>query len=104
MMGCGDENMPPNMDLLKQAGQGQNVGTGMSQEMMMMGCGDENMPPNMDLLKQAGQGQNFISGDRMEALLSGFNENSNGPGGFGTSSFKPGYGAEPYETSMDGVS
>merc|ERR1712071_621551 len=23
MMGCGDENMPPNMDLLKQAGQGQ---------------------------------------------------------------------------------
>jgi len=83
---------------------GQNVGTGMSQEMMMMGCGDENMPPNMDLLKQAGQGQNFISGDRMEALLSGFNENSNGPGGFGTSSFKPGYGAEPYETSMDGVS
>lgn len=82
---------------------GANVGHGMTHEQMMM-CGDENMPPNAELLKQAGQGQSFISGDRMEALLSGFNENSNGPGAFGTSSYKQGYGAEPYETSMDGIS
>jgi len=82
---------------------GSNVGTGISQEMMMMGCGDENMPPNMELMKQAAQGQSFISGDRMEALMNGFNENSNGPGAFGTSSSKPGYGIETYETSMDGM-
>merc|ERR1719219_3276334 len=83
---------------------GSAHGTGMSTDQMMM-CGDENMPPNLDLLKQAGQGQSFISGDRMEALLNGYNENSNGPGAFGTSSFKPGYGNEPYqqETSMDGI-
>lgn len=81
---------------------GGNIGAGMSHEQMMMG-GDENCPPNLDMLKQAGTGQTFIGQDRMEALLSGYSENSNGPGAFGSSSSKAGYGTEPYETSMDGV-
>lgn len=83
--------------------QGGKVGTGMSNEQLMIGV-DENAPPTTDMMKQGMQGQNFIGQNRMEALLSGFNENSNGPGAFGTSSFKPGYGNEPYETSMDGLS
>jgi len=82
---------------------GANVGMGLTHDQIMMG-GDENMPPNLELLKQAGQGQSFINGDRMEALMSGWNENSNGPGAFGSSSCKPGYGNETFvrnETSMD---
>jgi len=81
---------------------GKTIGSGMSHEQLMMGA-DENCPPNLEMLKNAGNGQTFLGQDRMEALLSGYSENSNGPGGFGSSSSKAGYGTEPYETSMDGV-
>jgi len=69
---------------------GGMIGAGMTNEQMMMGA-DENCPPNIDMLKQAGSGQTFLGQDRMEALLSGYSENSNGPGAFGSSSFKAGY-------------
>lgn len=80
--------------------QSQNIAQGMSAESLMMGVQDENIPPNAEMFKNAAQGT--ILGNRVEALLCGMNENSNGPGAFGSSSFKAGYGNETYETSMNG--
>jgi len=79
---------------------GCNVASGLTNDQIMMGA-DENLAPNVDTLRQAAQGS--LISNRMEALLSGLNENSNGPGAFGSNTFKPGYGTETYETSMDGL-
>jgi len=81
---------------------GGQVSAGMTAEQLMAGS-DENMPPSAELLMSASQ--NSILSNRMEALLAGLNDNSNGPGAFGSSSFKAGYGVDFYETtstSMDG--
>lgn len=75
-----------------------SLAQGLTPDQMMMGQ-DENMPPS-DLMASAAKGT--VLSNRMEALLAGLNENSNGPGSFGSASFKAGYGVEPYETSMDG--
>lgn len=75
---------------------GSKVSSGMTAAQLMAGQ-DENVAPNIDLLKNATQ--NSILSNRLEALLDGCNDNSNGPGAFGSSSFKAGYGIENYEVN-----
>jgi len=82
--------------------QNQNIGSGMTAEQLMMGEQDENRPPNADLVRNAAQGTYLGGKGRLEGILTGMqNEDSMGPGGFGTSHFKAGHGVETYETSMD---
>ena len=82
--------------------QNQNIGSGMTAEQLMMGEQDENRPPNADLIRNAAQGTYLGGKGRLEGILTGMqNEDSMGPGGFGTSHFKAGHGVEAYETSIE---